>query len=780
MTYHFIGLGGIGMSALARILLQKGVKVQGSDVNRSILLQELEQEGATVQIGHSAELVQAVETVIYSSDIKEDNIEFIRAKEQNLPMLHRSDLLNELMKGKKNLLVTGTHGKTTTTALLAAVLIEAKLDPSFVVGGLIRSLNTNGRAGKGEYFVAEADESDGSFLKTPAYAAIVTNLENDHLDYWGSPRMLDLAFQQFIAQTEHLFWCCDDPRLKGLQTKGTSYGFSEDADMQITNFKQIKNGVLFDLGDHEEIELALFGRHNALNAAAVFSLALSLKIPEEAIRRAFKTFSGTARRLEFKGEKHKVSVFDDYGHHPNEIQVTIKALRDRIRERRLVVVFQPHRYSRVRDLFEEFTNCFKDADEVIMTDIYSAGEAPISGISSAALYTRMREKMGAKVHFFPRTHLESGVAVLLKPLDVVLTIGAGDVTKAGEPILNLYAQRAPKFTVGVLFGGASAEHPVSLMSAKNVISGLDTSAYDVKLFGVTKEGEWRQGFDLENPSRGAKITPDILQELLKCDVCIPVFHGPQGEDGMMAAVLDALGLPYVGCDYRSGAICMQKGWTKRVVMHNNVPVVPFFEMKAANYARDPSLLLKKIDEHFSYPVWIKPVHLGSSIGVSRALNPEEVAKCAELAFSYDDAILVEKEVDGRQIEFSILGNTYIQVALPGEIINHGAFVAYDKKYGATAMEIRVPAELSSVEKQIGCELAEKAYAACGCKGLARVDFFLDKQGHYWFNEINPFPGFTDTSAYPKMWTSSGMTIQELVDEMLVLAFHRCRQIKGKQ
>lgn len=780
MKYHFIGLGGIGMSALARILLQKGHKVRGSDVRTSPLLQELEREGATVQIGHTAESVQAAETVIYSTDIKEDNVEFMQAKEQKLPMLHRSDLLNELMKGKKNLLVTGTHGKTTTTALLAAVLIEAKLDPSFVVGGLIRSLNVNGRAGKGEYFIAEADESDGSFLKTSAYAAIVTNLENDHLEFWGSPRMLDLAFQQFIAQTEHLFWCSDDPRLSKLKTKGTSYGFREDADFHISNFRQTRNGIVFDLNEFSGIELALFGRHNALNAAAVFALALSLKIPEEVIRRAFKTFSGTVRRLEFKGEKHKVAVYDDYGHHPNEIRVTIQALRQLVRERRLVVVFQPHRYTRVRDLFEEFTTCFADADEVIMTDIYSAGEAPITGITSAALYTRMREKMGTKVHFFPRTHLESGVAMFIKPLDIVLTIGAGDVTQAGEPILNSYAQRAPKFTVGVLFGGTSAEHPVSLMSAKNVISSLNPAIYEIKPFGITKEGEWRTGssfpLDLERPSAPAsfKISPEILEQLLKCDVCIPVFHGPQGEDGMIAAVLDALGLPYVGCDYRSGAICMQKGWTKRVVMHNDVPVVPFFEMSRIAYKRDPGLLCKKIGEYFAYPVWIKPVHLGSSIGVSRATSPEEAVQCAELAFSYDDTILVEKEIDGRQIEFSILGNVFLQLALPGEIINHGAFVAYDKKYGSQAMEI-LPAELAPIQRQIGYELAEKAYNACGCKGLARVDFFLDRRGHYWFNEINPFPGFTDTSAYPKMWTTSGMTTEQLVDELIALAFHRSRK-----
>lgn len=783
MTYHFIGLGGIGMSALARILMQKGHRVKGSDRSSSLLLDELQKEGAHVQIGHSAEGLHEAEIVIYSTDIKEDNIEWIHAKERKLPLLHRSDLLHELMKGKKNLLVTGTHGKTTTTSLLASVLMEASLDPSFVVGGLIRSLNTNGRSGKGEYFVAEADESDGSFLKTPALYAIVTNLENDHLDYWGSPRMLDLAFQQFMAQTKHLFWCCDDHRLSALNPKGTSYGFSERAELQISHFRQNDQGIIFDINGYCDIELSLFGRHNALNGAAVFGLCLALNIPEKTIRNAFKKFAGTARRLECKGEKHKVAVYDDYGHHPNEIAVTLKAMRGRVREKRLIVVFQPHRYTRVRDLFDEFTTCFSEADEIFMTDIYSAGEAPIEGITSAALYTRMREKLGTKLHFLPRTHLESGVAAALKPLDVVLTMGAGDVTKAGEPILNLYAQRAPKLTVGVLFGGTSAEHPVSLMSARNIINALDTSVYNIKLFGVTKEGEWVTGFDLDKKTTGPRMSPEILQELAKCDVCIPVFHGPQGEDGMMGGVLDALCIPYVGCDYRSGAICMQKAWTKTAAILHGVPTAPFLEMDAITYRRDPIAFIHKIEEKFPYPVWVKPVHLGSSIGVSRALNREELVRSIELAIHYDEVIIVEKEVDGRQIEFSLLGNEYIQIAMPGEIINHGAFVAYDKKYGATAMEIRVPAPITEVEKMVGLELAEKMYRACGCKGLARIDFFLDKQGHFWLNEINPFPGFTDTSAYPKMWTTTGKTMLQLTDEMITLAFHRSRrlsEVRGKQ
>lgn len=773
MTYHFIGLGGIGMSALARILIQKGEQVQGSDLKSSATLLSLENEGAKVHIGHFAPALGLIQTVVYSSAIQEDHIELKWAKENNIPLLHRSDLLNELMRGKKSILVSGTHGKTTTSALLAHVLMEAKLDPSFVVGGLLRRLNTNAKFGSGTFFVAEADESDGSFLKTPSYAAILTNLEDDHLDYWGSSKALDTAFDTFIHQTEHLFWCADDPRLVSLRPKGISYGFSESAHVRLSNFRETKKGVVFDLGAFSKIELSLFGKHNALNGAAVFALCQFLGVSETVIRDAFQSFAGTARRLEFRGEKHKVSAYDDYGHHPQEIEVTLEALRGRIKERRLVAIFQPHRYTRVRDNFEAFTRCLSEADVVVMTDIYSAGEEMISGITSASLYAKIREKLGSKVHFFPRTHLESGVAGLLKPLDVVLTIGAGDITHAIEPILNLFSERAPKFTVGVLYGGISQEHAVSVMSANTIIEHLDPDIYDVKIFRIDQEGKWQVGSE-QNQQMGPKISPHILEELLKCDLCFPVFHGPKGEDGMMAALLDTLEIPYVGCDYRSGSICMHKGWTKRIVVHNNVPIVPFFEMDLVSFKKRPEELLRKIDEHFNYPVWIKPVHLGSSIGVRRAKDPKEALECAEHCFSLDDCLIVEKEIKGRQIEFAVTGNDWIEVAPAGEIVNHGAFVGFDEKYGTGAMEIRAPAHISENEKEIGAELAKKAYLATGCKGLARIDFFLDEEGFYWFNEINPFPGFTDKSAFPKMFQAAGISIEELLDELAALAMHRVR------
>jgi UDP-N-acetylmuramate--alanine ligase len=791
MTYHFIGMGGIGMSALARILLQQGQKVRGSDIKKSALLDQLQKEGAEVRIGHSDAVLHPGDTVVYSTDINIENVELKKAKEMNLTILHRSDLLDRLMENQKPILITGTHGKTTTSAILAAVLLEANLDPAFVIGGIMRSSNTNGRAGKGPYFVAEADESDGSFLKTPSYGAIVTNLEKEHLSFWQNEENLNGGFQKFFHQVKnpsHLFWCADDAALLALKPPGISYGFSEGAACRIHRFVQTEKGIRFDLAIggklYQQIEVALYGRHNALNGAAVFALALSLKISEDAIRRALASFGGTARRLEHIGSAQNIDFYDDYGHHPTEIAVTIKALRDCVREKKLIVLFQPHRYSRVRDLFDEFLHCFAEADELIMTDIYSAGEAPIAGVNAALLYTKLREKLGPRVRFFPRPHLESGSAPLLRPGDAVLTIGAGDITGVGKILLDKIKEHPPKLTIGVLFGGTSPEHDVSLLSARNILRSLDPSLYEVKSFGITKDGTWISGDDaikmLEQKIRAAenalKITPAILDELNQCDVCIPVFHGPQGEDGMIQGMLDALDLPYVGCDYRAGAVCMHKAWTKHVAMVNGVPTAPYIECDAATWRRYPERLMEKVDQNLTYPVWVKPVHLGSSIGVSRVVNREELREAAIRSFHYDDYLIVEQEVVGRQIEFAVLGNEYIRVGAPGEILNHGQFYDYEKKYGPQAMKTKTPADLTPLEVQVGKELAVRMYETCGCRGLARVDFFLDREGHYWLNEINPFPGFTGISLYPKMWEAEGLQQRELCNDLVALALQRHRRL----
>ncbi|OGN55586.1 MAG: UDP-N-acetylmuramate--L-alanine ligase [Chlamydiae bacterium RIFCSPHIGHO2_12_FULL_44_59] len=765
IVYHFIGLGGIGMSALAKILLQRGRKVQGSDLTSNALLKEMETIGAKVHIGHHSQCIGDATTIVYSSGIKGDNVELIEAKRRKLPILHRSELLDFLAQPKKKILVAGTHGKTTTTALLAHVMKSAGLDPSFVVGGMARCLQTNGKEGQGEHFVMEADESDGSFLKTRGDYAILTNLTDEHLDYWGSSQALDVAFQQFVNQTKELFFCYDDERLRRLKMRGTSYGFLEGADLQIANYCQTDSGITYDLGEFAGIEVALFGRHNALNSAAIFALAMHLNISEEVIRKAFLSFSGTSRRLELKTQQKKVQLFDDYGHHPREIRATLQALRDRIREKRLVCVFQPHRFSRVKDNLEAFSTAFREADLVFMTEIYAAQETPIEGLEGR-LFALLREQMGERVHFVPKDFVVERVALSLLPHDVVLTLGAGDVTSMGPSIMQHYVNHAPKLKVSVLYGGTSAEHAVSCMSAKNIVEALDRSIYSVAEFPITREGDWG--------SLG-KIPP---KELLDSDVCIPVFHGPQGEDGMVAALLDALDIPYVGCDYRSGAVCMQKGWSKEIVSHYNVPVVPYLTIKKSDYRIELDEGFQRIMDTFSFPIWVKPAHLGSSIGVSSAQDLEELKTAMECAFLYDHVLLVEKHIEGRQIEFGIMGNEYLQIASPAEIVNHGAFVAYDKKYGAGAMKIRAPADITRTEKERGCELAKRVFLALGCSGLARVDFFLDSQGSYWFNEINPFPGFTTTSAFPMMWEAMGMTRETINDVLIFLALHKKRHLKA--
>ncbi|HEY4255359.1 MAG TPA: D-alanine--D-alanine ligase, partial [Chlamydiales bacterium] len=651
---------------------------------------------------------------------------------------------------------------------------------------------TNGRWGKGAYFVAEADESDGSFLKTASFGAIVTNLENDHLDHWKTPERLDAAFGQFFSKNthpEHLFWCGDDARLQALCPKGVSYGFQPGNALRIDRFASKEGKISFSIEwkgkRYEEIQLNLCGIHNALNGAAVFGLSLSLGIAESLIRKAFLSFAGAERRLEKRGSAHGVEVYDDYGHHPTEIRTTLQGLREKIREKRLVVLFQPHRYTRVRDLFDEFSQSFDEADLIWITDIFSAGEAPIAGIDAQALYAKMQERYGNKIQYASRSLVEAEVAKALRPHDVVLTIGAGDVTKAGGPMLEQYREIAPRFTIGVLFGGASVEHPVSLMSARNLISQLDRSLYDVKLFGVTKQGHWLQGEDALNrleqkvvlSEDAPKFPASILEALSSCDAVLPVFHGVQGEDGMIQGLLDTLQIPYAGCDYRAGALCMHKGWTKQAAAFHSIPTAPYVEIDVISYRKGPLDKRKEIESSISYPLWVKPVHLGSSFGVTRVDGPETLEKAIEIAFSLDDTLIAEKHIEGRQIEFALLGNEFIQMPPPCEILNEGAFYDYDKKYTPGACVTQVPASITAVERQVGEELARSMYQKIGCKGLSRIDFFLDYAGHYWLNEINPFPGFTKTSAYPLMWQGAGVSLKTICDELVILAFHRSRQLQ---
>lgn len=445
--YHFIGIGGIGMSGLARILLERGMSVSGSDIAMSYTVEGLMKMGAKIYKGHSADIIAPHMKVVYSSDISPSNPEYQEAIKLGCSLWHRSDLLAHLIEGSQSFAVAGTHGKTTTTALLAAVFMEAGLDPSFAVGGMLPQFQSNARSGKGRVFILEADESDRTFLKYFPTGAIVTNIDGDHLNaYEGSQSKLIHAFEQFMSQvssSEHLFWCGDDPLLTQFSHAGYSYGFSSHCHWRIESFRQEGFRIWIDIKGggqtYSEVEVVLTGRHNALNALAVFGLARTIGIPESMIRQALRSFKGVMRRCEKKGEVQGVLFLDDYAHHPTEIEVTLTAIRQAIGSRRLIAVFQPHRYSRTKDCLGLYGPIFDQADHVILTDIFAAGETPIPGLSHENILDELKQKSHSSIRYVPRKEISHYLAQMIQPQDVVVTLGAGDITKLGPEVIEILA-----------------------------------------------------------------------------------------------------------------------------------------------------------------------------------------------------------------------------------------------------------------------------------------------------------------------------------------------------
>ncbi len=429
------------MSGLARILLQKGFSVQGSDAAASYVTDGLIAAGAKVYIGHAKEHLPQGATVIYNSDIPKTNPELMAAYEQNAPMLHRSDLLLQLMNEHKVLAVTGTHGKTTTSSLLTHVFCSSGKDPAFAVGGLLLDKQINASHGTSPYFIAEADESDGTFLKYSCEGAIVTNIDNDHLAHFGSWENLVKSFKTFTdacKKPEYLFYCNDDVTLASLDIRGVSYGFSKDAMLRLSNFRQNALQVVYDIEfdgkKFADVTCNLSGKHNALNSSAVFGLSYTLGIPEVEIRKALGTFGGVKRRLEKQGEVRGIKVFDDYAHHPTEIRATLKGLRAAVGDGVVVAVFQPHRYSRMRYVMDDFDHVFSDADMVVVTDLFTAKETPVAGVTTEAIFNNIK-KTAPNCIYMPRDSLVKELASNVPTSSVVVTLGAGDITKVGKELL---------------------------------------------------------------------------------------------------------------------------------------------------------------------------------------------------------------------------------------------------------------------------------------------------------------------------------------------------------
>ena len=445
---HFIGIGGAGMSGLARIALSHGIKVSGSDAKDSNVVIALTALGANVSVGHKGENVDGADLIVFSTAISENNPERLRALELGLPMIARATALALLMSESKSIAVAGTHGKTTTSSMLTVALQAAGADPSFAIGGTITASGSNAHRGTGEFFVAEADESDGSFVAYHPYGAIITNIEHDHVDFFADEYAVFEAFTDFVTTIDSegfLIYCNDDKGSRKLgstvtNTRTFTYGTSPDSDLVIDKITLLPLGSSARAIWHGKVvgklELSVPGHHNLMNAAAALAAGIILdQAPGEMID-GLATFKGAGRRFEIKGTVNGIRVIDDYGHHPTEIEVTLTAARRFAGEGRLIVVFQPHRYSRTKAFIENFATTLDLADEVIVLEIYAASEKPIAGISSEAIVEKMTHGS-----FIPN-FIDAVEAVVksAKPGDVVITLGAGDVSSLAPIIVEELAK----------------------------------------------------------------------------------------------------------------------------------------------------------------------------------------------------------------------------------------------------------------------------------------------------------------------------------------------------
>jgi UDP-N-acetylmuramate--alanine ligase len=455
MQLHFVGIGGIGMSGIAEVFLNQGYSVTGSDLQSNEVTRRLESLGIRVFTGHVAENVRGAQVVVVSSAVKNDNPEVLEARRLRIPVIPRAEMLAELMRGKVGIAVAGSHGKTTTTSMLATILTDAGMDPTLVIGGKVDSLGGNAKRGYSQYVVAEADESDGSFLHLPATLAIVTNVDNDHLDHYGSIKAIEDSFVDFVAKTPFYGLtavCGEDEGVRRCLNRFTkpvvTYGLSSQWDYFADQISVDGMGSSYRVWRRENVEsahallgtvrLKIPGRHNVLNSLGAIAIAVKLGVEFEKISEALGGFCGVKRRFEIRWEdlKTKQAIVDDYGHHPTEVKATLAAARQ-IWPGRVVTVFQPHRYTRTLHCREDFMHAFKDSDLVMITDIYSAGEDPIDGVTSESLVALLRQvSLGSQQIFYTgdleRTRLE--VLGHFKAGDLVLCLGAGSITKLADQL----------------------------------------------------------------------------------------------------------------------------------------------------------------------------------------------------------------------------------------------------------------------------------------------------------------------------------------------------------
>jgi UDP-N-acetylmuramate--alanine ligase len=451
-TIHFVGIGGIGMSGIAEILRNLGYQVQGSDLTDNANVRRLISHGIPVQIGHRAENLGGAQVVVISSAVKRDNPEVMAARARLIPVVRRAEMLGELMRLKWSIAIAGTHGKTTTTSMVGALLDAAQLDPTVINGGIINAYGTNARLGSGDWMVVEADESDGTFVKLPATIAVVTNIDPEHLDFYGNFEAVQQAFETFVSNIPFYGFaalCIDHPVVQSMiprvaERRIVTYGMSPQADIRATNIVIDRDGARYDVTIADRLNetsrtiaglvLPMFGQHNVQNSLAAVAVAEEMGLGDDVVRNAFGNFKGVKRRFTKTGESNGITVIDDYGHHPVEIAAVLRAARSATGAN-VIAIVQPHRFTRLRDLFDDFCTCFNDADMVIVADVYAAGEQPIEGVDRDAMVAGMRARGHRHVQALPDPKdLAPLVHELARSGDFVVCLGAGSITNWAQSL----------------------------------------------------------------------------------------------------------------------------------------------------------------------------------------------------------------------------------------------------------------------------------------------------------------------------------------------------------
>ena len=676
------------------------------------------------------------------------------ANDFNIPKLHRSDINAYLLNAKRGIAVAGSHGKTTTTSMIGYVLHSAGVDPTVVIGGESLDLGT------GAILVSEADESDGTFVTLKPAIAVVTNVEDDHLDHYGTLDKIREAFKVFIENVDRqsgvAVLCYDNDNLRGLaktiDRKIISYAIDCEADFTAHNIRTTSKGVNFEVMRGEDllgrVQLAIHGRHNVLNALATIATALQVGVTFDKIVEGLRNFHGAKRRFETKGRLRNILVVDDYAHHPTEIAATLKAARE-IKPNKIVCIFQPHRYSRTQLLLKEFGNAFAEADMLVLTDVYSAGEEKISGISGESILNEVLAATNQAVRYIPkREDIAAAIKDKLSAGDLVITMGAGDIYKTGEELLALLkAERRRKIVV--VCGGTSTEAEVSRRTGKAVFDALKSQNYNVELMEL-------------NPQTFAA---DIREK--NCSLVFNAVHGKFGEDGLLQGTLDMLKIPYTGSGVLAAALTMDKVATKHFLNSAQISTPKFAVYREVD-RRDE--LAAEIERTFGLPVVIKASAQGSSIGVTIVENPLDIEPAIDNAFIFGNEILVEEFIKGRELTVAVYGNEDDAEALPViEITTTTGRYDYKTKYTKGMSTHIVPAPLPDALTAEVQRLAVAAFKVCKCAGVARVDMMLSEKNVPYVIEVNSVPGMTETSLVPDAARAAGLDFAALCEKILALS-----------